>query len=258
MLQGSRSLPTWRRLEAHVQAIRHAHLRDWFDGPQGEARGAGFVAEAAGLTLDYAKNRVTDTTMALLFALADEAGVSARRDAMYRGEAVNTTERRAALHMALRAWPEDGFHAQGVAVAGDVAAVLAQMERFSGAVRGGAWRGWDGRRITDVINIGIGGSDLGPRMVCRALAHLDTGGPRMHFVANVDGSDLATVLARLDPASTLVVVCSKTFTTLETMANAQTARTWFLRHGVPPAQLASHFVAVSTNRQAVAEFGIDP
>jgi len=163
MSEGPRSLPTWQRLQAHAQTIRHAHLRDWFDGQQGEARGAGFVAEAAGLTLDYAKNRVTDTTMALLFALADEAGVSARRDAMYRGEAVNTTERRAALHMALRAWPQDGFHAQGVAVAGDVAAVLSQMERFADAVRGGTWRGWNGRRITDVINIGIGGSDLGPR-----------------------------------------------------------------------------------------------
>ncbi|MDF3885296.1 glucose-6-phosphate isomerase, partial [Cupriavidus basilensis] len=253
----SHHLPSWQRLQAHAQVIRDAHLRDWFDGEQGEARGARFVAEAAGLTLDYAKNRVTDTTMALLFELASEAGVATRRDAMYRGEAVNTTERRAALHMALRAWPEDGFHAQGVPVAGDVAAVLAQMERFSGAVRGGTWRGWNGRVITDVVNIGIGGSDLGPRMVCRALAHLDSGGPRMHFVANVDGSDLAAVLARLDAASTLVVVCSKTFTTLETMANAQTARAWCLRHGVPQAQLASHFVAVSTNREAVVAFGID-
>ncbi|MGO4331162.1 glucose-6-phosphate isomerase [Cupriavidus sp. 2TAF22] len=254
----SQSLPSWHRLQIHAQTIRQARLRDWFEGRAGEARGASFVVEAAGLTLDYAKNRVDDTTLNLLFALASEAGVAERRDAMFRGEPVNVTERRAALHVALRARPEDDFQAQGVPVAGEVAAVLAQMERFTEAVRGGEWRGWDGRVITDVVNIGIGGSDLGPRMVCRALAHLDDAGPRMHFVANVDGSDLARVLARLDVAGTLVVVCSKTFTTLETMVNANTARDWFLRQGVPRDKLARHFVAVSTNRDAVAAFGIDP
>jgi len=254
----STHLPAWRALRAHAAALRGTHMRDWFTGPAGEARAERFVAEACGLTLDYAKNRITDETVALLADLATEAGLCDRRDAMFAGEPVNNTERRAALHMALRAYPGDAFHAQGVPVEADVAAVLAQMERFANDVRSGAWTGFSGSAITDVVNIGIGGSDLGPRMVCRALARLHDAGPRVHFVANVDGSDLARVLARLDPASTLVIVCSKTFTTLETMANAGTARDWFLRHGIPQAGLARHFVAVSTNRKDVAAFGIDP
>ncbi len=249
------SLPAWQALQAHAESIRHVHLRDWFAGAAGEARSTAFTLEAAGLTLDYAKNRVDAGAIALLHELAQQAGVLCKRDAMFRGEPVNTTERRAALHMALRARPEDGFQAAGVPVAAEVEAVLARMARFAGAVREGAWRGWDGRAITDVIHLGIGGSDLGPRMVCRALGHLG-GGPRLHFVANVDGSDLAAALARVQAATTLVVVCSKTFTTLETMANAHTARAWFLRQGVPEDQLARHFAAVSTHREAVAAFGI--
>ncbi len=252
------SLPAWQALRAHADTLRGTHMRDWFDGPRGPLRAERFTAEACGLMLDYAKNRITDDTLALLFALADQARVAERRDAMFAGEPVNTTEHRAALHIALRAYPEDGYRALGVPVGTDVATVLAQMERFAGAVRSGAWTGFDGRKMTDIVNIGIGGSDLGPRMVCRALADAQAGGPRLHFVANVDGSDLARTLSGLDAATTLVIVCSKTFTTLETMANARTARGWFLQQGVTRAGLARHFVAVSTNRDAVAEFGIDP
>ncbi|SPD59806.1 glucose-6-phosphate isomerase [Cupriavidus neocaledonicus] len=256
------SLPAWKALRAHADSLRGTHMRDWFDGPHGAARAERFTAEACGLTLDYAKNRITDETLALLFALAAQARVAERRDSMYAGEPVNVTEHRAALHIALRAYPEDGYRALGVPVGAQVAEVLAQMARFAEAVRSGAWTGFDGRAITDVVNIGIGGSDLGPRMVCRALATAQAGthntGPRMHFVANVDGSDLARTLSGLDAAATLVIVCSKTFTTLETMANARTARDWFLHQGVSRAGLARHFVAVSTNREAVAGFGIDP
>ncbi|WP_439685962.1 glucose-6-phosphate isomerase [Cupriavidus oxalaticus] len=258
------TLPAWQVLRAHAETLRHAHMRNWFDGPPGLARAERFTAEACGLTLDYAKNRITDETLQLLLDLAAQTRVGERRDAMFAGEPVNTTERRAALHVALRAYPEDGYRALGVPVGEDVAAVLGQMERFADAVRSGAWTGFDGRAITDVVNIGIGGSDLGPRMVCRALANADSAdnadrpGPRMHFVANVDGSDLARTLAPLDAATTLVIVCSKTFTTLETMANAGTARDWFVQQGASRADLARHFVAVSTNRDAVAAFGIDP
>ncbi|MGO4306851.1 glucose-6-phosphate isomerase [Cupriavidus sp. RAF12] len=254
----SHTLPAWRALEIHAESLRHAHMRDWFEGEAGAARSQQFVVEAAGLTLDYAKNLITAETLSLLRDLANQIGLVQRREAMFRGETVNTTECRAALHMALRAHPSDDYRAQGLAVTATVAAVLDQMARFADAVRSGRWRGHDGQTITDVVNIGIGGSDLGPRMVCRALGHLDPTGPRMHFVANVDGSDLATVLAHLDPARTLVIVCSKTFTTLETMANAHTARAWYLDRGVRSDQLARHFVAVSTHREAVVAFGIDP
>nr|WP_315596900.1 glucose-6-phosphate isomerase [uncultured Cupriavidus sp.] len=252
------SLPAWQALRHHAAKIRQTHMRDWFAGPHGQARSERLTAEACGLTLDYAKNRVTEETLNLLFELARQARVCERRDAMFAGEPVNTTERRAALHMALRARPGDDYRALGVPVEPDVSAVLAQMERFAHEVRSGTWTGFDGRAITDVVNIGIGGSDLGPRMVCRALAEDGEPAPRVHFVANVDGYDLARKLARLDAATTLVIVCSKTFTTLETMANAHTARDWFLRHGATQAHLARHFVAVSTNRDAVEAFGIDP
>ncbi len=162
------SLPAWQALRAHADTLRGTHMRDWFDGPRGPLRAERFTAEACGLTLDYAKNRITGETLELLLTLAGQAGVAERRDAMFGGEPVNTTEHRAALHIALRAYPEDGYRALGVPVGADVAAVLAQIERFAGAVRSGAWAGSDGRAITDIVNIGIGGSDLGPRMVCRA------------------------------------------------------------------------------------------
>ncbi|WP_454721021.1 MULTISPECIES: glucose-6-phosphate isomerase [Cupriavidus] len=251
-------LHAWRSLLQHHETIRDIPMRDWFDADDASQRAAQFSLEAAGLYLDYAKNRITPQTFALLMQLADEAGVASRRDAMFAGDHINATEDRAALHIALRACPATVFKVDGKPVTPAIHGVLDRMRAFSERVRSGTWTGATGKRITDVINIGIGGSDLGPRMVCRALSHLAGGGPRMHFVSNVDGTELAETLARLDPEQTLVIVCSKTFTTLETMANANSARAWFLSHGVSQAQLASHFAAVSTNVEAVRAFGIDP
>ncbi|CAG2145180.1 Glucose-6-phosphate isomerase [Cupriavidus yeoncheonensis] len=255
------NLHAWNALLQHHDAIRDHQMRDWF-AEGGEDRVRQFSLEAAGLYLDYSKNRITPQTMQLLLQLADEAGVPARRDAMFAGEHINATEDRAALHVALRATAGAGFKVDGVPVVPAIQAVLVRMRAFSEAVRSGAWTGMTGERITDVVNIGIGGSDLGPKMVCRALSHLahDDGhaGPRMHFVSNVDGTELAEALERLDPRRTLMIVCSKTFTTLETMANAHSARQWFLANGVAEDQLARHFVAVSTNLEAVRAFGIDP
>lgn len=234
-------------------------MREWFADADAGRRVEDFSLEAAGLYLDYSKNRITSETFALLMKLAEEAGVSQRRDAMFAGEHINATEDRAALHVALRARPDAPFKVDGASVMPGIHDVLRRMRDFCERVRSGAWTGSTGHAITDIVNIGIGGSDLGPRMVCRALAHLaDPAGPRMHFVSNVDGTELAETLVRLDPARTLVIVCSKTFTTLETMANACSARDWFLRKGVAASQLARHFVAVSTNREAVTDFGIDP
>ncbi|SPA49655.1 glucose-6-phosphate isomerase [Cupriavidus taiwanensis] len=254
-------LHAWNALLRHHDTLRDARMRDWFDR-EGAQRVAQCSLEAAGLYLDYSKNRITQQTMSLLMQLAAEAGVTRRRDAMFAGEHINTTEDRAALHVALRAPAGAGYKVDGEAVVPAIQQVLARMRDFSARVRSGAWKGATGERITDVINIGIGGSDLGPRMVCRALSHLaDADGntaPRMHFVSNVDGTDLAETLVRLDPQRTLVIVCSKTFTTLETMANAHSARAWFVAGGVAEQDLAKHFVAVSTNTEAVREFGIDP
>ncbi|CAG9173063.1 Glucose-6-phosphate isomerase [Cupriavidus laharis] len=255
------NLHAWNALLQHHDAIRDNQMRDWF-AEDGENRVRQFSLEAAGLYLDYSKNRITPQTMQLLLQLADEAGVPARRDAMFAGEHINLTEDRAALHVALRATAGAGFKVDGVPVMPCIQNVLVRMRTFSEAVRSGAWTGTSGERITDVVNIGIGGSDLGPKMVCRALSHLahDDGhpGPRMHFVSNVDGTELAETLERLDPRRTLMIVCSKTFTTLETMANAHSARQWYLANGVTEDQLARHFVAVSTNVEAVRAFGIDP
>ncbi|MGO4326137.1 glucose-6-phosphate isomerase [Cupriavidus sp. 2TAF22] len=251
-------LHAWHSLLQHHEAIRETPMRDWFAAGDAGQRVAQFSLEAAGLYLDYSKNRITPQTVALLMQLADEAGVPGRRDAMFAGDHINATEDRAVLHIALRAECNSAFKVDGKPVMFAIHDVLERMRAFSGRVRSGEWTGATGKRITDVINIGIGGSDLGPRMVCRALSHLAGGGPRMHFVSNVDGTELAETLERLDPEQTLVIVCSKTFTTLETMANANSAREWFLARGVNQAQLASHFAAVSTNVEAVRAFGIDP
>ena len=218
--------------------------------------------DAAGLFLDYSKNRLDGRTLELLLALAKERGVEARRDAMFAGEKINNTEQRAVLHTALRA-PADAptLTVDGQDVGADVHAVLQRVRAFSDAVRSGAWLGHTGKAITDVVNIGIGGSDLGPKMVCLALRQYSHPGLKMHFVSNVDGHDLDAVLSVVDPETTLFIIASKTFTTSETMMNAQTARRWFM--ALAPAHagnaaLARHFVAVSTNVEAIKTFGIDP
>ncbi|MDB5842266.1 MAG: glucose-6-phosphate isomerase [Herminiimonas sp.] len=213
--------------------------------------------EAAGLFLDYSKNRLTGETIELLVALARERGLEQRRNAMFAGEKINSTEQRAVLHTALRAPRDLALRVDGQDVAGDVHAVLDRIGHFTEQVRSGQWRGFTGEAITDIVNIGIGGSFLGPKMACHALRSFAHPRLTMHFVSNVDGHDLDAVLQKVDPATTMFIVASKTFTTLETMMNAQSARAWFLSHGTPDG-LPQHFVAVSTNTEAVKAFGIDP
>ncbi|MCA8501661.1 glucose-6-phosphate isomerase [Burkholderia multivorans] len=246
------SLPAWTALQSHFEQIRHARLRDWF-APQNDpapTRAERFTFSGGGLTADFSKNRITDETLRLLVQLAREARVEARRDAMFAGEIVNPTEGRAALHTALRATdPHAPFHAQ-------VSAERAKMATFARAVRSGTWTGHTGKRIRHVINIGIGGSDLGPKMVTHALRHVATRDISMHFVSNVDGADLARVLEQVDPEETLAIVVSKTFTTLETMTNARSLRDWFVAKGCPEDALAKHFVGVSANPGEVVKFGI--
>ena len=216
-----------------------------------------FTLEAAGIFLDYSKNRITDETLRLLVELARQTGVVTRRDAMFAGDKINATEDRAVLHVALRNRGNTPIRVDGEDMMPNVNAVLAHMRRFTDALRSGAWCGHTGKAITDVVNIGIGGSDLGPYMVCEALRPY--GHPRlaMHFVSNVDGTHIAQALKGLNPATTLFVVASKTFTTQETLTNAHTARSWFLHNGGNEAAVAKHFVAVSTNTEAVRAFGID-
>jgi len=213
--------------------------------------------EAAGLFLDYSKNRLDGRTLELLASLARTRGVEQQRDAMFAGEKINNTENRAVLHTALRAPREAQLSVDGQDVAADVHAVLARVKIFSEAVRSGAWVGHTGKPITDIVNIGIGGSDLGPKMVCLALRQYSHPRLTLHFVSNVDGHDMDAALEKVDPETTLFIIASKTFTTAETMMNAQTARKWFLAHA-DEAALAKHFVAVSTNVEAIKTFGIDP
>ena len=216
--------------------------------------------EGAGLFLDYSKNRLDGRTLGLLLDLARERGVEQRREAMFAGEKINNTEQRAVLHTALRAPPEVKLAVDGQDVSADVHAVLARVRSFSDAVRSGAWLGHTGKPITDIVNIGIGGSDLGPKMVCLALRQYSNPGLRLHFVSNVDGHDLDATLSEIDAETTLFIIASKTFTTSETMMNAQTARRWFLANAGTNGEtgLARHFVAVSTNEAAIRAFGIDP
>ena len=247
----------WKALTAHHRTIRDAHLRDLFaDDP---ARGERLTAEAAGLFLDYSKNRVTDETLSLLRQLAEESGLRARIDAMFAGEKINVTERRAVLHVALRAPRDASIAVDGENVVPKVHAVLDRMASFCRRVRSGEWKGHTGKRIRHIINIGIGGSDLGPVMAYEALRFYSDRELDVRFVSNVDGTDFAEAVRDLDPAETLVIVSSKTFTTQETMTNAHTARDWSLKGlGGDRSSVASHFVAVSTNAEAVATFGIDP
>jgi glucose-6-phosphate isomerase len=251
-----RERDAWRRLESHYADVSPRHLRDLFADDPG--RGERLVAEAAGLHLDYSKNRITDETVGLLADLAAECGLAERREEMFRGERINVSEDRSVLHVALRMPPERSLIVDGTDVVKGVHEVLDRMAALSNRVRSGEWQGHTGERIRNVINIGIGGSDLGPVMAYEALRHYSDRGISFRFVSNVDGTDFAEATRDLDPAETLFVVSSKTFTTLETMTNARTAREWALAGlGDEQAAIAKHFVAVSTNAQGVAEFGID-
>jgi glucose-6-phosphate isomerase len=247
---------SWKALQAHHEKIRSLHLRTLFaDDP---ARGERLTAEAAGIYLDYSKNRVTDETVTLLRRLAEESGLRERIDAMFRGDKINLTEDRAVLHVALRAPRGASIVVDGKNVVPEVHAVLDAMADFSNRVRSGAWKGHTGKRIRNVINIGIGGSDLGPVMAYEALKHYSDRAMTFRFVSNVDGTDLAEATRDLDPAETLFIASSKTFTTLETMTNAESARQWLLAGlGGETKAVAKHFVAVSTNARKVSEFGID-
>jgi glucose-6-phosphate isomerase len=248
--------PAWKALEAHYQKLRGLHLRKLFaDDP---TRGERMTVESAGLYLDYSKNRITDETLKLLLKLAEEADLRARIDAMFRGEKINITEKRAVLHTALRAPRGATIVVDGENVVPQVHAVLNKMADFANRVRSGEWNGHTGKRIKNVINIGIGGSDLGPVMAYEALRHYGERSMTFRFVSNVDGIDLLEAIRDLDPAETLFIVSSKTFTTLETMTNAQSARDWSLKGlGGDAKAVAKHFVAVSTNAEKVSAFGID-
>jgi glucose-6-phosphate isomerase len=245
----------WRALEAHGRELERVHLRELFAADP--ARGERLTVEACGLFLDYSKNRITDETLALLLRLADASGLRARIDAMFRGEKINVTEDRAALHVALRAPRTAVIEVDGRNVVPDVHAVLDRMDDFAQRVRSGAWQGHGGKRIRNVINIGIGGSDLGPRMACDALRAYADRSLTFRFVSNVDGSDFAEAVRDLAPDETLFIIASKTFTTLETMTNARTARAWLVGGcGGDENAVASHFAAVSTNVPEVTKFGI--
>ena len=248
--------PAWKALAAHHREIEGQHLRQLFAEDPG--RGERLTLEAAGIFLDYSKHRITDETVRLLVRLAGESGLRARIDAMFRGEKINATERRAVLHVALRAPRGASILVDGENVVPHVHAVLDRMTAFSNRVRGGEWKGYTGKRIRNVVNVGIGGSDLGPVMAHQALRHYADRALTFRFVSNVDGTDFAEATWDLDPAETLFVVSSKTFTTQETMTNAHSAREWSLAGlGGDARAVASHFVAVSTSAARVAEFGID-
>lgn len=246
------SLPAWNSLQTHYEQIRDARLRDWFapENDPAPTRAERFTLAGGGLAADFSKNRITDETLKLLVQLAREANVEKRRDAMFAGDIVNPTEGRAVLHTALRASnPNAPFY-------GKIQAERAKMAAFADKVRSGEWKGYTGKRIRYVVNIGIGGSDLGPKMVVHALHHLATPDITTHFVSNVDGADLYRVLTEIDPEETLAIIVSKTFTTLETMTNANSLRDWFVEKGCPENQLAKHFVGVSANPAEVVKFGI--
>jgi glucose-6-phosphate isomerase len=246
----------WNALSRHYEAIRPAHLRTLF--AEDPARGERLTAEAAGIFLDYSKNRITDETVALLVALADQAGLRSRVDAMFRGDKINVTEKRAVLHVALRAPRGASIVVDGVNVVPQVHEVLDRMAAFSDRIRNGSWKGFTGQRIRNVVNIGIGGSDLGPVMAFETLKHYTERTMTFRFVSNVDGTDFAEAVHDLNPAETLFIVSSKTFTTLETMTNAQTARSWLVQGlGGDESSVGKHFAAVSTNATEVARFGID-
>jgi glucose-6-phosphate isomerase len=251
-----RQRPAWTALEAHFKKVAGLHLRDLFAADA--KRGSRLTLDAVGIYLDYSKNRITDETLKLLVQLAEESGLRSRIDAMFRGDKINITENRAVLHVALRAPKGTSILVDGEDVVPEVHAVLDRMSAFADRVRSGAWKGHTGKRIRNVINVGIGGSDLGPVMAYEALKHFSDRTMTFRFVSNVDGTDFVEATQGLDPAETLFVISSKTFTTLETMTNAHDARAWSLTGlGGDAKAVAKHFVAVSTNAEKVTEFGID-
>jgi len=250
-----RDRPAWRALEKHYEELRPKHLRELFAADAG--RGERLVAEGAGLYLDYSKNRITDETVGLLQALAEQSGLSNAIDAMFTGERINVSENRSVLHVALRMPKSASLIVDGVDVVKEVHGVLDRMAAFSDRVLSGEWRGHTGRAIRNIVNIGIGGSDLGPVMAYEALRHYSDRDMTFRFVSNVDSTDIVEATRDLDPAETLFIISSKTFTTLETMTNARSAREWALAALTDEDAIAKHFVAVSTNAAKVSEFGID-
>ena len=247
--------PAWKALQAHFQQIQGKHLRELFEADPD--RGERFTAETGGIFLDYSKNRITDETLKLLVKLAEESGVREKIDAMFRGDKINITENRAVLHVALRAPKSESIVLDGEDVVPAVHAVLDKMSGFAERVRSGAWKGHTGKKIRNVVNIGIGGSDLGPVMAYEALKHYSQRDLTFRFVSNVDGTDFAEAVQDLDAEETLFLVASKTFTTLETMTNAHSARDWSLAKLGDEKAVAKHFVAISTNAKEVEKFGID-
>jgi glucose-6-phosphate isomerase len=247
--------PAWKALEDHFQQIQNTHLRSLF--AEDARRGERFTLDAVGIYFDYSKNRITDETLRLLLQLAEASGLRQRIDAMFSGEKINVTEQRAVLHVALRAPADQSIVVDGENVVPQVHAVLDKMAAFSNRVRSGEWKGYTGKRIRNIVNIGIGGSDLGPHMAYEALKHYSDRNLTCRFVSNVDGTDFVEATLDLDPAETLFVVSSKTFTTLETLTNARSAREWAVRALGSEDAVAKHFVAVSTNEKEVAKFGID-
>ena len=245
----------WKALETHAHKNRNLAIKDLF--AEDPTRGERLTVEAVGIYFDYSKNRITDETLRLLFALAEEAGLSSHIDAMFRGDKINVTEKRAVLHVALRAPKGESIFVDGVDVVPPVHAVLDKMANFANKVRSGEWLGYTGKRIRNVVNIGIGGSDLGPVMAYEALRHYSQRDLTFRFVSNVDGTDIAEATRDLDAEETLFIISSKTFTTLETMTNAHSARVWALETLKHSAAIAKHFVAVSTNAVEVEKFGID-
>ncbi len=251
-----RDLPAWQALDEHQKEIAGMHMRDLF--AQDPQRFARFSLRMDEILFDYSKNRITEETMALLLDLARQAHVAEKIEAMFSGQKYNNTEKRAVLHVALRNRSNRPILVDGVDVMPEVNRVLAHMREFTEAVRSGKWTGYTGKAITDIVNIGIGGSDLGPKMVCEALKPYGKPGLKVHFVSNVDSTDMVEALKLVNPETVLFLVASKTFTTQETMTNAQTARAWFLETAQDKAAIAKHFAAMSTNTAEVKKFGIDP
>ena len=254
-MQSLTQKPAWQDLLGHRQAFDKIHMRDLFDAD--DSRAEKFSLQFGEILLDYSKNLVTDESLKLLMQLARDCDVQQLRDRMFAGEAINLTEQRAVLHTALRNRSNKSILVDDADVMPAVNAVLEKIRQFSDSIRDGEFTGYTGKRLTDIVNIGIGGSDLGPLMVCEALKPYQQDDLNLHFVSNVDGTHISEVLKRIDPETTLFIIASKTFTTQETLTNAHSARNWFLQHAGDESAIAKHFVAVSTNAEQVAEFGID-